>query len=343
MTDPHAEPLLPLGAAVPSAGVVAARTDRGPGPALRGSDVVARRPWGAWALLAILVGLVVRGWTVVAPSDVWRDRLDLALDVATSPMTFVALAGILLLETAFPADRSQRLLSPALLQDLVWFLLWYVAWTALTFAYFVPLYSVVSDHLGGVRGAFQGLPRPLLVVAAVLLGDLTGWFLHLVKHRVPLFWRFHELHHSQAQLNLFTDQRNHPVDLIVPATITYAAAFVLSLNLPEITVYATFQLWYVRLVHANVRANLGPLRYVLVTPQSHRIHHSRQPEQFDRNFAGVFSIWDRLFRTHCDDPGYPPTGLDDPAFPLEHGFGPGSVLRTTWAQLAYPFRVRSAS
>jgi hypothetical protein len=88
--------------------------------------------------------------------------------------------------------------------------------------------------------------------------------------------------------------------------------------------------------HGNLRTNLGVLRYLLVTPQSHRVHHSTELRHRDRNFGVLFSVWDQLFGTQYrgfDE--YPETGVSDPTFPYRTAErGP---VATIAAQHLHPF------
>jgi len=91
--------------------------------------------------------------------------------------------------------------------------------------------------------------------------------------------------------------------------------------------------------HANLRWNAGALGWLLVTPQSHRIHHSTEERHWEKNFGAVLSIWDRVFRTQwhgTDD--YPTIGIDDTAFPLEQQAGPVPVVHNYFRQVVYPFK-----
>ncbi|MFV0524697.1 MAG: sterol desaturase family protein [Acidimicrobiales bacterium] len=96
-------------------------------------------------------------------------------------------------------------------------------------------------------------------------------------------------------------------------------------------------MWWTRLQHANLRLNFGPLRYLLVTPQSHRIHHSVDPVHYNSNYASVFA-WDRLFGTqHKDSASYPPTGIGDRHYPEATSYQPRDLLASLTGQLMYPF------
>jgi sterol desaturase/sphingolipid hydroxylase (fatty acid hydroxylase superfamily) len=79
---------------------------------------------------------------------------------------------------------------------------------------------------------------------------------------------------------------------------------------------------------------------VLVTPQSHRVHHSVESEHRDQNFGAIFSIWDFMLGTQCRTfTVYPETGIADAAFPGEQKMGLRSLILTPLAQLLYPFSV----
>jgi hypothetical protein len=92
-------------------------------------------------------------------------------------------------------------------------------------------------------------------------------------------------------------------------------------------------------VRPAIRADFGVLRYVLVTPQSHRVHHSADPRHWDKNFAVVLRFWDRLAETQWHDhTEYPDTGIDDRAFPIEGSTTPVGVMKDYVGQLVYPFR-----
>ena len=87
----------------------------------------------------------------------------------------------------------------------------------------------------------------------------------------------------------------------------------------------------------------GPLRYVLVTPQSHRIHHSSEPEHWNSNYTNIF-CWDRLFgMQHPDDQSYPTTGVNDLEFPEPATYSPMEFGRCFVRQTAFPFRHRISS
>jgi sterol desaturase/sphingolipid hydroxylase (fatty acid hydroxylase superfamily) len=264
----------------------------------------------------------------------------------TSWKTWLGVGVILGWERLRPAVRAQPINSTGLWEDLVHAVVSFGLWMVVVDAYLVALDHLFRGPLASWRLDLAGSwPVWLLLPVAYLLGDFAAWFHHYVRHKVPLFWRFHAVHHSQSEMNVFTDFRVHPVDVIVARTIMFLPFFLLGgLYSYEVHAISALLFWHSHLYHANVDSDFGPLKYVLVTPQSHRVHHSQQREYYDLNFGVNLCIWDRLFRTHHDAaPGeYPVTGVPDRNFPLEGTTGVGP-LRTYWRQMVYPFRPRRTS
>ena len=146
------------------------------------------------------------------------------------------------------------------------------------------------------------------------------------------------LHHSQKEVNFFTDFRYHIVEYIIQEAVLVIPFLILKVDVPVIIAFAIFQRWYTRFYHGNIRMNLGLLRYVLVTPQSHRVHHSIEKRHQDKNFGSLFSIWDFVFKTqYTGFDEYPLSGITDSDFPHEKQKNILSLLLTPFAQMAYPF------
>jgi sterol desaturase/sphingolipid hydroxylase (fatty acid hydroxylase superfamily) len=253
------------------------------------------------------------------------------------------LAAVLLAERLIPADREQQSLSRGLIHDgFAWFLCDAPLKSFLYAGGLGLLYWVLDNHAPFLRidpRITAAVPTWVLVVAAIVVGDWFRWIQHYLSHKVHFLWHFHSVHHSQRELNLFTQARFHAVDVITLVPILYTPLYVLNLNFELAAWIVILMDWYGRVTHANLRTNYGPLRYALVTPQSHRIHHSCERRHSDKNFATLFSVWDWLFGTqwpHHDE--YPATGIADENFPWEESVGGTHVLSNYFAQLVYPFR-----
>jgi sterol desaturase/sphingolipid hydroxylase (fatty acid hydroxylase superfamily) len=256
-----------------------------------------------------------------------------------NPLFWGFLGAILILERLFPAQRGQRIFSVGLAQDVVWFLLQPVL---INVIHKTVVRSLVGVHRGYLAfftiRAVGILPTWILLVWSILLVDFLQWFHHWVRHKVPVFWEFHTVHHAQRQLNLFTDLRYHIVEYVITQTIITLPLLMFTTDTSKIFAISLFLTWYTRVYHANIRTDFGPLRYILVTPQSHRIHHSIEPQHQDKNFGVIFCFWDRMFGTQYrgwDE--YPETGIADESFPNETTVRGLELLRTPIRQHLYPF------
>ena len=270
---------------------------------------------------------------------VWSVR-DLFTNAILTPGFAVAVALTLALERLIPAKRNQPLLSLSFAQDVVWFFYETVLHAAIIVTYVQLLTTVYQANVPFLTiDAVLAWPEWLRFAIGILLLDLLYWGQHFTNHKYAVLWQFHTVHHSQRDLNFFTDFRYHVLEYLVRHTFLVIPFLVLRVDPPQIVWFALVARWYTRFYHGNIRTNLGPLRYVLVTPQSHRVHHSIEPQHRDMNFGALFSIWDQLFGTQYrgwDE--YPETGIDDQMFPLERKGDVLSLLVTPFVQMAYPVR-----
>jgi sterol desaturase/sphingolipid hydroxylase (fatty acid hydroxylase superfamily) len=85
---------------------------------------------------------------------------------------------------------------------------------------------------------------------------------------------------------VFSDNRQHFAETVVNAAIAYVPARILGLSSPDALRLAALTIYFSALIHTNLRTNLGPLRYVFVSPQAHRVHHSVPPEHVNSNYGG---------------------------------------------------------
>jgi sterol desaturase/sphingolipid hydroxylase (fatty acid hydroxylase superfamily) len=256
-----------------------------------------------------------------------------------NPWFYVVFALVLVLERLIPA-RPQPLVSKGLRMDLWWIPVKLAANAAVLPIYVLLLGTVYQRYLGFLTvDAAAQWPWVVRVLLALLLGDFLFWFTHYVRHKVRVLWYFHAVHHSQKELNFFTEYRVHPLDDLFAWTVGFVPLLMFSHSFATIVAVVWIRHWHSRLYHSNIRSNFGFLRYVLVTPQSHRVHHSVERRHFDKNFGLTFSIWDHLFGTQYrgyDE--YPPTGIPDEAFPCEQEAMRFAGLSNVVEQLLYPFR-----
>lgn len=149
------------------------------------------------------------------------------------------------------------------------------------------------------------LPLLIHLVAAFILLDLSLYFQHVMFHALPLFWRFHRVHHSDLDFDITTGLRFHPFEMIISilikfVTIASIGAPVLAVVIFEILLNAGSMF-----SHSNIkipRSLEKVVRWFIVTPDMHRIHHSMSENETNSNFGFFISNWDRLFGTYVQQP-----------------------------------------
>lgn len=149
------------------------------------------------------------------------------------------------------------------------------------------------------------LPFPVAVVTAMLLMDLAIYVQHIIFHRVSWLWRFHRMHHTDLDLDVTSGTRFHPVEILLSVLIKFAVIAVIGAPAVAVMLFAVLLNAGAMFNHANVRLPGWLdrlLRIFVVTPDMHRVHHSTDRTETDRNFGFNLSIWDRLFRTYQSQP-----------------------------------------
>ena len=162
----------------------------------------------------------------------------------------------------------------------------------------VPVSLLASEiALAWRPEAWQGWPA--LLVDIVVLDFLIYWW-HLANHRVPLLWRFHEVHHLDRFLDATTAIRFHFGEVLLSAAARAAVIFLLGFPILSILVFETLLLMAAVFHHSNLRLPAAlerPLALVIITPSIHWVHHHARQTDTDSNYGTIFSFWDRLFAT----------------------------------------------
>ena len=180
----------------------------------------------------------------------------------------------------------------------------------------------------GVRFWVQELPFPIALFLIVLVADLVQYWTHRAYHEVPVLWRLHAVHHSVKSMDWMAGSRQHILELIMTRTLVLAPIFVLGFSKEVIDTYIVIVGFQAVFNHANVSVRLGPLRYVIVTPNFHHWHHSADAEGIDRNYAAHFAFIDYLFGT---------AHKADRKWPDGYGVVGDYVPNGFFKQLAFPF------
>jgi sterol desaturase/sphingolipid hydroxylase (fatty acid hydroxylase superfamily) len=243
----------------------------------------------------------------------------------------------LFLERLLPASRGSR---RALFYDWIY----PIANGILIFPFVNILITEVSNFYHQTlpflnTGLLDNNPLWLQGIGAFLIADLMFYVSHRLRHKVKWLWYFHSIHHSQEHLNPMTGDRSHFVDQIAREAIaTVPIAFVGGASITW-SIFVVVRTFWASFIHANVKTNLGPFKYILVSPQFHRLHHSIMPEHFDVNYGERLAIWDFLFGTMAKDfDCYPPVGVKGIERWVVESDNTERVLIIYWfKQTFYPF------
>jgi sterol desaturase/sphingolipid hydroxylase (fatty acid hydroxylase superfamily) len=176
-----------------------------------------------------------------------------------------------------------------------------------------------------------------LAAFGLAVGDFLSWGSHLVRHKVPALWRLHAMHHSQHELNIFTEFRSHPLDALASSAMQSLPLYLLGVPFTiSVTVLVLYK-YYLMFTHANVDIDYGWVGRILVSPKFHRVHHASEAALHDHNYGAVLAIWDGLFGTAKTGVAHSPaTGVEDAW--VEHERSPRSSVPLYLRQLAAPFQ-----
>lgn len=146
---------------------------------------------------------------------------------------------------------------------------------------------------------------PLAVILSVIILDAVIYLQHVMVHAVPLLWRLHRVHHADLDYDMTTGARFHPLEIILSMLIKFATILLLGPPMVAVVVFEVLLNATAMFNHGNVK--LPPavdrvLRWFLVTPDMHRVHHSVEDDEANSNFGFNLPWWDHLFGTYRAQP-----------------------------------------
>lgn len=185
----------------------------------------------------------------------------------------------------------------------------------------------------GIGWLDQAIPVGFLVFCVLFFHDAWLYLSHRLEHRFEVLWAFHKVHHSEERMNIMTSGRDHFIQSLWRSCFSLLTIglfvdldFKQAADIAGVT-HLVLLMWSM-FYHSNIRIELPWLDKILVTPQVHRIHHSRMPEHQDKNFADIFPIFDILGGTY-----YAPRRGEFP----ETGLSSGEQHTNLWQALLAPF------
>jgi sterol desaturase/sphingolipid hydroxylase (fatty acid hydroxylase superfamily) len=214
-----------------------------------------------------------------------------------------------------------------------------VALGAIAIRLCLPLAGVALAVLAEQRGWGLlnriALPAWLTVVLGIVALDFANYAQHRLSHAVPLLWRFHQIHHSDLDVDCGTSIRHHPVEALVSHACVLAVIAAVGVSPVAAVLGLTLGLAASVFNHGNIalphRVDAA-FRFLVVTPDMHRIHHSVSVFESNRNFANLLPWWDHLFSTYRHEPS-----LGQQRMVV--GLSTARAVRdvTLWKLLALPF------
>lgn len=183
----------------------------------------------------------------------------------------------------------------------------------LTFPILAVGLAVLAEE--GGWGLFNALDIPvwIAVIASMLLLDLAIYLKHVMFHAIPALWRLHRMHHADLDFDATTGLRFHPIEILISMAIKLA--IVAALGPPAIAVLLFEVILNATALfnHANINLPTSVdrwLRWIVVTPDMHRVHHSVDPSETNSNYGFNLPWWDRLLGTYVPQPAKGHTGMD---------------------------------
>jgi lathosterol oxidase len=245
------------------------------------------------------------------------------LDLLGSALLFVAI------EKLLPKYREQAVLRPEWGIDLTYFAInhFLIGVIMLVVNGFAPRVFgwAVNDS---VRAWIQALPFPVEVLLLVLAADFVQYWVHRAFHEIPILWPVHAVHHSTEHMDWLAGSRMHLVQELVDRSMVVVPLYLLGASTSALNAYVIIAAFQAVFVHANVGLRFGFLRYLLVTPQFHHWHHSKDRPAIDTNYAVHLPLWDKLFGTFH---------LPGDHWPKEYGTV-HALPKSLEGQFLYPFR-----
>jgi len=145
----------------------------------------------------------------------------------------------------------------------------------------------------------------LAVPLAVIVLDFAIYLQHVMFHAVPALWRLHRMHHADLDYDVTTGARFHPIEILLSMLIKFAVILVLGPPAVAVLIFEVVLNAMAMFNHSNVRMPTPLdrlLRWIVVTPDMHRVHHSIEDDEANSNFGFNLSLWDRLFGTYKQQP-----------------------------------------
>ncbi len=163
---------------------------------------------------------------------------------------------------------------------------------------------VCAERGWGVFNVYDA-PYAVAVLVSIIAMDMVIYLQHVMVHAVPLLWRLHRVHHADPDFDVTTGARFHPIEIVLSMLIKFATIVLLGPPVVAVVIFEILLNATAMFNHSNVRLHPAVdkvLRWFVVTPDMHRVHHSVEDDEANSNFGFNLPWWDRLFGTYRAQP-----------------------------------------
>lgn len=174
---------------------------------------------------------------------------------------------------------------------------------------FVPLAAVGSAAWAAQNnwGLFNLINTSTLaaIIISVIILDMMIYWQHVATHKIPILWRFHQVHHADRDIDVTTGVRFHPIEICLSMVYKMACVLILGAPVAAVIIFELILNGCALFNHANLRLPKWLdriLRIFIVTPDMHRVHHSTLAHETNSNYGFSLSLWDRLFGSYINQP-----------------------------------------
>jgi sterol desaturase/sphingolipid hydroxylase (fatty acid hydroxylase superfamily) len=221
------------------------------------------------------------------------------MDYAGRPLLACVFLGLFLLQWRFPLRRQHFSVLHRLVRN---FVLSIPGFAIVRFAV-LPLPIAIAvwakeEHVGLLN--WLGFPFSIAIITTFLLMDYAYWWWHWVNHMIPFFWRFHNVHHTDLDLDVSTAARFHFGEIIFSIGFLSLAVVIFGINPVTLVIFFIALEGATLFHHSNWRLPIKLerlLNLIIVTPRMHGIHHSIVQRETNSNWGTIFCWWDKLHRT----------------------------------------------
>ncbi|PCI08956.1 MAG: fatty acid hydroxylase [Gammaproteobacteria bacterium] len=161
-----------------------------------------------------------------------------------------------------------------------------------------------EEHGWGIFNYYD-VSFAITVITSIVIMDAIIYLQHVMVHAIPVLWRIHRVHHADPDFDVTTGSRFHPLEIILSILIKFSVIVVLGPPVMAVIIFEVLLNASAMFNHSNIRINVNIdkyLRWIVVTPDMHRVHHSVVADETNSNFGFTLPWWDRLFGTYKDQP-----------------------------------------